>query len=134
MSEQSFPVLTKFQSLIESIEDKARQRVLRHFTDEERLQLFVEEADYAREFAKFQKQAEVLSSKPGQWKNLLAVPASEGVGCINDLNASCSELSRKAGRKVVRYPKTYSFAYGFSLYPTPWTFSISSSLQAKPCL
>lgn len=81
MTEQSFPVLAKFQSLIDSIEDKARQRVLCHFTEEERLQLFVEEADYAREFAKFQKQAEVLNSKPGQWKIYLPCPPQKGTMC-----------------------------------------------------
>lgn len=77
----SFPVLAKFQTLIDSIEDKARQRVLRHFTDEEKLQLFVEEADYAREFAKFQKQVEVLNSKPGQWKIYLPCPPQKGPMC-----------------------------------------------------
>lgn len=78
VTQKSFPVLAKFQALIETIEDKARQRVLCGFTDDERLQLFLEEADYAREFAKFQKQAQVLNSKPGQWKIYLPCPPQKG--------------------------------------------------------
>jgi hypothetical protein len=81
VTQQSFPILTKFQTLIESIEDRARQRVLAGFTEEERMQLFVEEADYARDFAKFQKQAQVLNSKPGQWKIYLPCPPRKGAIC-----------------------------------------------------
>ncbi len=81
VTQQSFPVLAKFQTLIETIEDKAKQQVLSGFTDDERLQLFLEEADYAREFAKFQKQAQVLNSKPGQWKIYLPCPPQKGPMC-----------------------------------------------------
>jgi hypothetical protein len=81
VTRQSFPVIAKFQTLIETIEDKAKQRVLSGFTDDERLQLFLEEADYAREFARFQKQAQVLNSKPGQWKIYLPCPPQKGPMC-----------------------------------------------------
>ncbi len=81
VTQESFPILAKFQTLIETIEDKAKQRVLSGFTDDERMQLFLEEADYAREFAKFQKQAQVLNSKPGQWKIHLPCPPQKGPMC-----------------------------------------------------
>ena len=74
----AFPILAKFQSLIESIEEQARRRVLASYSDEERLQLELEEAKYARDFAKFEKQAQVLNSRPGQWKIYLPCPPQKG--------------------------------------------------------
>lgn len=79
VTERSFPVLTKFQTIVESIEDQARQRVLSSFTDDERMRLFLEEADYAREFARFQKKAQVLNSKPGQWTIHVPFPPQKGL-------------------------------------------------------
>lgn len=81
VTRQSFPVIAKFKTLVVTIEDKAKQRVLSGFTDDERRQLFLEEADYAREFARFQKQAQVLNSKPGQWKIYLPCPPQKGPMC-----------------------------------------------------
>ncbi len=79
LSQQSFPVLAKLQTIVETIEDQARQRVLSSFTDEERRQLFLEEAVYAKDFAKFQKKAQVLNSKPGQWTIYLPFPPQKGL-------------------------------------------------------
>lgn len=104
VTQQSFPVLAKFQTLIETIEDKARQRVLCGFTDDERLQLFLEEADYAREFSKFQKQAQVLNSKPGQWKIYLPCPPQKGpmyTRFEREMQKSLEKFShRRSGREA----------------------------------
>lgn len=79
VTQRSFPILTKFQNIVESIEERASQQVLSRFTDEERERLLLEQVEYARQFALFKRQADILSSKPGQWKIYLPVPPQKGL-------------------------------------------------------
>jgi hypothetical protein len=74
----AFPVLSKFQSVLASIESRARQRVIERFTEEERLQIAREEVEYARAFDKFQNDVQILNSKPGQAKIYLPRPPVKG--------------------------------------------------------
>lgn len=74
----AFPVLCKFQSVLASIEGRARQRVLERFSVEEQLNLAREEVEFARSFDKFQKDVQVLNSKPGQAKIYLPRPPVKG--------------------------------------------------------
>ena len=75
----AFPVLSKFHDVLESIEKAARLRVLKCYTDEERMQLAREEAEYARAFDKFQNDVQVLNSKPGHSKIYLPRPPAKGL-------------------------------------------------------
>ena len=79
VTQRSFPILAKFQNIVESIEERASQQVLSRFSDEERERLFLEQVEYARQFAIFKRQAEVLNSKPGQWKIYLPCPPQKGL-------------------------------------------------------
>lgn len=79
VTRRSFPILAKFQNIVESIEEHASQQVLSRFTQEERERLYLEQIEYARQFAIFKRQADVLSSKPGQYKIYLPVPPQKGV-------------------------------------------------------
>lgn len=75
----AFPVLSKFQAVLESIENSARLRVIEGYTDEERLRLACEEVEYARAFDIFQNDVQVLNSKPGRSKIYLPCPPAKGL-------------------------------------------------------